>query len=175
MELEIGFGKGRFLLAEAARHPERHYLGIESAQEYYRFARDRAGRRGLGNVTVACGEALYLVATCMAPGSAQALHVYFPDPWPKARHQRRRLLNAENVDLVLGLLAPGGVLYFASDHAEYADSVRELFSTLPGTRMRERFEPWPDGARTNYEVKYEAEGRPIVRLELTKERDQPVE
>ena len=94
-----------------------------------------------------------------------ALHVYFPDPWPKARHRRRRLLRPASVDLLLGLLEPGGVLYFASDHREYAVEVRELLAAHPAVELREREQAWPDGPRTNYEIKYESEARPIVRLE----------
>ena len=63
---------------------------------------------------------------------AAAVHVYFPDPWPKARHQKRRLFDPETVDLVLRLLRPGGTLYFATDHLDYGDVVRELLKTVSG-------------------------------------------
>jgi tRNA (guanine-N7-)-methyltransferase len=167
VEIEIGFGKGRFLLAEAERHPERFFIGIESAAEYYRLLRHRATRRGLHNLVAVRGEALYVISCCLAPRCAQAVHVYFPDPWPKLRHHRRRLFDPRKIDLVLGLLAPGGRLFFATDHAEYGAAVLQLLSAHPATVVTRRDAPWPDGARTNYEAKYEAEGRPILRLEVT--------
>jgi tRNA (guanine-N7-)-methyltransferase len=124
-EIEVGFGKGRFLLAGAAAHPERRYLGVEIAAEYYRRVAARLERRGLHNALVIRGEALYLLAAVLPRGFAMAVHVYFPDPWPKSRHQKRRLFDARTVDLVLGLLAPGGGLYFASDDAAYGGAVSE--------------------------------------------------
>ena len=95
------------------------------------------------------------------------VHVYFPDPWPKARHHKRRLFDPETVDLVLGLLRPGGQLFFATDHLEYGELVQGLLSSHPATEVTVEPGLWSDGPRTNYEVKYEAEDRPIVRLRLT--------
>ena len=168
LEVEIGFGKGRYLLAQAETHPGVEFLGIESALEYYSLACQRAARRGLGNVTLVAGEALYLLATCLAPATARAVHVYFPDPWPKARHQRRRLLGPASVDLVLGLLRDGGRVFFASDHQEYAAQVLGVLREHPAVETVTRARPWPGGPRTNYEEKYEAEGRSIVRAEATR-------
>jgi len=92
-EVEIGFGKGRFLLDQAAARPERRFLGIEVASKYYRLCRQRAERRGLDNVLVVRGEALYLLSAVFPARFAAALHVYFPDPWPKSRHHKRRLFD----------------------------------------------------------------------------------
>ncbi len=92
------------------------------------------------------------------------MHVYFPDPWPKSRHQKRRLFEADTVDLVLGLLAPGGRLFFATDFTEYGGRVAGLLAGHPNLELR-RLGCWPGGPRTNYETKYEREARPIVRLE----------
>jgi len=154
-ELEIGFGKGRFLLGRAAAAPERRWLGIELAGEYFRLAARRLERRRLGNLALLRGEALALLATALPAGFASALHVYFPDPWPKSRHHRRRLFAA---------LAPGGRLWFATDHVDYGDEVRSLLESYPGARVELLPGGWPEGPRTNYEAKYVAEGRAIVRL-----------
>lgn len=162
-EVEIGFGKGRYLLARAAELPERRFLGLELASKYYRLASRRAVRRGLRNVVTVRGEALYLLAAALPWGFAKAVHVYFPDPWPKARHHKRRLFDPETVDLVLGLLAPDGELFFATDFLEYGEAVVELLEGFPGFVVERREDPWPDGARTNYEAKYMREGRPILR------------
>ena len=167
-EVEIGFGKGRYLLGRAAAEPERGFVGIESAAEYYGLARDRAHRMGLGNVIALCGEAVYLLTTCLARGRADAVHVYFPDPWPKSRHHRRRLLTPVNLDVVVGLLRPQGRLYFASDHAEYGAAATELLMTHPGLAVEVLDSGWPEGPRTNYEIKYEVEGRAIRRLVATR-------
>jgi len=166
LEIEIGFGKGRFLLAQAMARPETTFLGIETALPYWRITNERAARRGLRNLITVCGDALYLLAACLDPASADAVHVYFPDPWPKVRHRKRRLFDAATVDLVVGVLAPGGVLFFATDHADYGAAVEEVLAGYPMTAVRRVEGRWPDGARTNYEAKYEREGRPILRLEV---------
>lgn len=165
-EVELGFGKGRFLQHRAAAEAGGRFLGIELASKYYRLLRDRAAKRGLGNVVLIRGEALYLLSTALPRAFAAAVHVYFPDPWPKSRHQKRRLFDAETVDLVLGLLAPGAALYFATDHPAYGMAVRDLLRAHDELEIGEREEAWQGGPRTNYEAKYEAEGRPIVRLEV---------
>ena len=171
LEIEIGFGKGRYLLSRAAEAPERAFLGIESATKYYRLASRRAQRRGSENVVTICGEALFLISCCLEPGRAEAVHVYFPDPWPKLRHQRRRLFEPENVDLVLSLLRPGGRLYFATDHSEYGAIVSDLLEGHPDLDVVSLAGPWPEGPRTNYEAKYVVEGRPIRRLVATLRED----
>jgi tRNA (guanine-N(7)-)-methyltransferase len=164
LEVEIGFGKGRYLLGRAAAEPEVTFVGIESAALYWGETTRRAERRGLDNLITICGDALYVLAVCLERDSASAVHVYFPDPWPKTRHLRRRLLDPATVDLVFGVLAPGGVLYFATDHAGYGAAVREVLERYPAAAVERIDGPWPDGRRTHYETKYEGEGRPILRL-----------
>jgi tRNA (guanine-N7-)-methyltransferase len=164
-EVEIGFGKGRHLLARAAGEPERRFLGIEVAGEYFALVARRLARHGLANLALIHGEALMLLAAELPRGFARALHVYFPDPWPKARHERRRLFSPASVDLLLAALEPGGTLCFATDHVDYGAGVRALLEACPGVRVRELPAGWPGGPRTNYEAKYEQEGRAILRLE----------
>jgi tRNA (guanine-N7-)-methyltransferase len=163
-EVEIGFGKGRYLLASAAARPKDRFLGIEIAGEYYRLARDRARRRGLGNLLLARADAIYLLAALLPRGLARRVHVYFPDPWPKTRHHKRRLFDPETLDLLLGLLAADGELFFATDHLAYGELVEAILASHPGLDVTRWQGPWPDGARTNYEAKYLVEGRPIRRL-----------
>ncbi|HEV2856274.1 MAG TPA: tRNA (guanosine(46)-N7)-methyltransferase TrmB [Thermoanaerobaculia bacterium] len=170
-EVEIGFGKGRYLLRRAQEDPRRRFLGIELAGEYHGIFVERARRRGLANWIALRGEAQYLLSSVLPAGFASALHVYFPDPWPKSRHHKRRLFDPETVDLVLGLLRRGGHLYFATDFLDYGELVFELLSGYPGLRLARRDRPWDEGPRTNYEAKYEAEGRPILRLEGVLEMD----
>ncbi len=169
-EVELGFGKGRYLLRRCLENPERRFLGVEVAGAYHRLFVERARRRGLGNWIALRGEALYLLAAVLPASFADVVHAYFPDPWPKERHHRRRLFDPATVDLVLGLLAPGGRLCFATDHLEYGERVAEILAEYPGLAVR-RLAAWPEGPRTNYEAKYEAEGRPILRLEATVPED----
>lgn len=164
-EVELGYGKGRFLLERAAAEPERRFLGVEMVTRYERMFVRRARRRSLGNWMSLRGEALYLLSTVLPPAFASALHVYFPDPWPKARHHKRRLFDPETLDLVLGLLRPGGRFFFASDFLEYGELVCDILAGHPAVQFQRRDGLWPDGPRTNYEAKYVREGRPILRLE----------
>jgi tRNA (guanine-N7-)-methyltransferase len=170
LELEIGFGKGRFLVARAAEHPETTFVGIESAELYWSETTRRVERRRLDNVITVCGDALYVLAVCLGRGIADAVHVYFPDPWPKTRHHRRRLLDPSTVDLVIGVLAPGAPLYFATDHAEYGATVEAALRSYPAVAVERVPGGWPEGERTHYETKYELEGRPILRLVATRLR-----
>jgi tRNA (guanine-N7-)-methyltransferase len=166
-EVEIGFGKGRYLMSRALAEPQNRFLGIEVAEQYFRLLVARARRRGARNLLAIRGEAQTLLAAVLPRGFARAVHVYFPDPWPKARHERRRLFDAGSVDLVLSLLQPGGTLYFATDFLAYGETVAALLEGHPAVEVRRRAVGWDDGARTNYEAKYLQEGRPIVRLEVT--------
>ncbi len=163
-QLEIGFGKGRYLLESALAHPERRFIGLEMVSKYFRMLRRRARRQDISNLLLIRAEALYLLSTVLPQAFAKTVHVYFPDPWPKPRHHRRRLFDPETVDLVLGVLRPGGELVFATDFIEYGERVREMLESYPELTVEPREGPWPDGARTNYEAKYITEGRPILRL-----------
>ncbi len=167
-EVELGFGKGRYLIRRAATEPAGRFLGVEMAGRYFRLARQRRNRHGLRNLVLIQGEGLYLMSVALPRDFAAAVHVYFPDPWPKSRHHKRRLFDSETVDLVLGLLVPGGRLYFATDCLDYGDLVESILDSHPAVAEVHRLNVWPDGARTNYEGKYGAEGRCLVRLAVSR-------
>lgn len=167
-EVELGFGKGRYLLRRAGAEPGVRFLGVEMAGRYFRLARRRRNRKRLRNVVLLRGEALYLMSVALPREFAAAVHVYFPDPWPKSRQQKRRLFDSETVDLVLGLLAPAGCLYFATDYLEYGELVESILDSHPAVAETRRLDAWSDGARTNYEAKYESEGRQFVRLVVSR-------
>jgi len=114
---------------------------------------------------------LYLLSAVLPKGFAATVHVYFPDPWPKSRHHKRRLFDPETVDLIVGALSPGGELYFATDHLEYGERVCEILQDYPGLTVEPRATSWDDGARTNYEAKYVDERRPILRLRALNAED----
>lgn len=167
-ELEIGFGKGRYLLRRAQQDPDVRLLGIELVSQYFRLAADRAHRKGLDDLVLMQGEALFILATWLPRAFAKRVHVYFPDPWPKAKHHRRRLFAEETLDLLLDALVPTGELVFASDHQKYAARVLEVLEGHPGLELEHLHDVWPDGPRTNYEAKYVEEGRPITRVIVRK-------
>ncbi len=172
-EVELGFGKGRFLLAQAQARPEVRFLGVEQATYYYRLLSRRAARQGADNLVTLRGDALYVLSALLPAGFADAVHVYFPDPWPKNRHRKRRLFEPETVDLVLSLLKPGASLWFATDFVEYGEWVWRILASYPGFELRRIEGPWPGGPRTNYEAKFVEEGRPILRLEARRSRQPP--
>ena len=106
------------------------------------------------------GDALYLASAVLPAGFASALHVYFPDPWPKSRHHKRRLFDPETVDLVLRLLRRGGRFSFATDFLDYGERVVEILSGYPALRFARRDRPWDEGPRTNYEAEVRDRGAP---------------
>ncbi len=168
VEMEIGCGKGTFLLRQARGHPERNYFGIEWANEFFRYSADRMARWGVTNVRMARTDARHLMIHRVPVGSLSALHVYHPDPWPKKRHHKRRLFTPEFVEAAIRALRSGARWAIQTDHAEYFEVIRGL------TAGRQELEPvafddaeyGAEGERTetNFEVKYVREGRPIHRL-----------
>lgn len=173
-EVELGFGKGRYLLHRAESDPSRGFLGVEMAGAYYSLAQRRMRRRKLKNLVLMHGEAIYLLSGVLPQAFASAVHVYFPDPWPKSRHQKRRLFDTETIDLVLDLLVEGGRLFFATDFLQYGEVVKGILQSHPGVEVAEVSGAWADGARTNYEAKYLREGRPVLRLEAQRLSDSKI-
>jgi tRNA (guanine-N7-)-methyltransferase len=164
VEVEIGIGKGRFLLAAAALRPEILHLGVEWANKYLRIAEHRARRDGLENVRFARVDARELVCRGIPAASVAAYYVFYPDPWPKKRHQKRRFFRQETLEHVARTLAPEGLLHVTTDHGEYWEIIESLleghaaFQRLPEFGGP-RFPLDPDEPLTNFEVKYGREGR----------------
>ena len=164
VELELGIGKGRFLLDAALQHPEVNYIGVEQAAKYLRLAHARAVRRGCTNLRFIHGDAREFVEFFLASASVRAIHVYFPDPWPKKRHHKRRLLDDAFLAEAERVLQPGGRLWLATDHDGYFESILEVLD-----RFRDVLEPveaaW-EGVSTNYEDKFVGQGKAIHRRVL---------
>jgi tRNA (guanine-N7-)-methyltransferase len=131
--LEIGFGMGDTTAAMAATDPERDYLAVEVHTPGIGNLLALIGESGLTNVRVAHGDAMQLVHR-LAPGSLDAINIFFPDPWPKARHHKRRLIQPANVALLRERLRVGGVLHCATDWPDYARSMAETLAADPGLR-----------------------------------------
>jgi tRNA (guanine-N7-)-methyltransferase len=164
VEIEIGIGKGRFLLAAAAARPDVSHLGVEWANKYLRFAESRAVKRGLANVRFARVDAKQMVHRAIPCGSVTAYYVFYPDPWPKKRHNKRRFLRGETVDHLARTLLPGGRLHVITDHEDYWSEIEPLLDGHLAFERQPRFGkagfPLPaDEPLTNYEVKYLHEGR----------------
>jgi tRNA (guanine-N7-)-methyltransferase len=119
VEMEIGFGKGLFLLNAAASRPKVNFLGVEIERKYQLFTTNRIAKRGLPNVRLVCADARAFLRDCIRADSLQALHVYFPDPWWKTRHHKRRLWTPEFAAECARVLRPGGRLHAATDVEEY--------------------------------------------------------
>jgi len=128
LEVEVGSGKGLFLRSAAAAHPEVDYLGVEIARRYARFAAAQLAKRGLSNAKVLCGDALRLFAELLPEESLAAVHIYFPDPWWKKRHKKRRVMREAFVRDVERTLQPGGRLHFWTDVKDYFEESLELLA-----------------------------------------------
>lgn len=172
VELEIGIGKGGFLLRRAQALPERNFVGIEWAGEFYRYALDRMQRWRVGNVRILRTDASYFLRHQCPRNTLMALHVYHPDPWPKRRHYKRRLFQPAFVEAVAGCLVVGGRLAVQTDHREYYEWIRPMLLACAALRETpfESQEFGADGARvaTNYELKYLREGRAIYQMAMVR-------
>lgn len=189
-EIEIGSGKGTFLLQEAAEHPDTNYLGIEWAREFYAYAADRIRRRNLRNVRLLNADATEFIHWRCPDAIVRVIHLYFSDPWPKTRHHRRRVVQDRFLADAWRILIPGGELRIVTDHDGYWAWMEEHFarwtrpvgtspgdaaaahlpSPIPGIDAgffeRLPFAPPHSAAEgelvgTNFERKYRREGRPF--------------
>jgi tRNA (guanine-N7-)-methyltransferase len=160
VEIEVGFGKGLFLLTAGQQHPDVNYFGIEIERKYQLFTANRVAKRHLDNVRLACADARQLLRDVVPAGSVRTVHVYFPDPWWKKRHHKRRLFTAEFAAACARVLAAGARLEVMTDVEEYFGVVQELLAQQP------RFRPLPAADRegeyrTNFERKYRQQGKPV--------------
>ena len=131
LEVELGSGDGGFLAQYAAAHPETNFIGVERLLGRLRKIDKKGLRAGLTNLRLIRVEAGYLVEYLLPPGSVRALHIYFPDPWPKRRHHRRRLINPRFAEAARTALEPGGRIYFRTDHEDYFAQMLEVFGAIP--------------------------------------------
>jgi tRNA (guanine-N7-)-methyltransferase len=164
LEVELGVGKGLFLLDWAVAHPNVGLVGVERVRKYMKVAALRAARRGLVNVRLVHTTAEDLLFRCLAEGTLAAAHVYFPDPWPKKRHHKRRFFRPSNVARLADVLVPGGLLRVKTDHDAYASVIREVLADEPRlapVAVEAAFDGLPV---TSFEVKYARESRRVHRF-----------
>ena len=172
-ELELGSGKGTFLVQEAARRTDTNFIGIEWSSPFFRFAADRMRRHNLKNTKMVHGDGSEFVSYWCADSVVSTLHLYFLDPWPKSRHHKRRVVQTKTMQHFHRILGVGGLVHLVTDHEDlwqwYLDHV-EAASALFDVRA---FEP-PDSAGenevvgTNFERKYRVEGRSFHAMTLVK-------
>jgi tRNA (guanine-N7-)-methyltransferase len=171
VELEIGSGKGTFLVEQAKARPDVNFIGIEYARWFWRYASDRLRRNGCTNARTVRAEANFFLTEFVADASLAVLHIYFPDPWPKKRHHKRRLIQPPFMQQVLRVLAPGGRLQVVTDHQDYFEQIEQ---TIAGSGMQVVDYSRPGGAAdgefvgTNFERKYARQGRPFYAIAAVK-------
>jgi len=167
VELEVGFGKGLFLMNQAQVQPRRNFFGIEIIRKFHYFATNRIAKLGLKNVRTCCADAKRILEDFVPPASLSVIHVYFPDPWWKERHKKRLLMTEAFCGLIERALVDGGQLHFATDVPEYASWVQETLAQQPGLQLIGQLlatEPQHDmDYLTHFERRFRKLGKPIHR------------
>lgn len=160
VELEIGCGKGAFLVHAASFRPQTNFAGIEVVRKYQFYTADRLARRHLTNAKIACTDARFALSWAIPIGSLDAVHLYFPDPWWKSRHQKRRIVTPEFLVWVIRALKPEGHFHLASDVPEYFAISEELLAAQP--LLQKRIDLGDErGVVTNFERKALVKGGAI--------------
>ncbi len=164
--VEIGSGKGRFLIGSAMERPDVNFIGIEKSLHYHRVIRDRISKRHLQNVRLINHDAFLVMQKMFAGASVAEIHIYFPDPWPRRREQKRRIIRPDVLEEISRVLSPAGSGIYVTDHREYFEVAAPLISQY--FRSETRIPGPEDPPRTNYEAKYRAEGREIYEVRFWK-------
>jgi tRNA (guanine-N7-)-methyltransferase len=146
--------------------PDVNFVGIEKSLHYYRVIRERVEKRGLRNVRVINHDAFLVMQKMIPDRSISEFHIYFPDPWPRKREHKRRIIRAEALGEMRRVLIDGGSGIYVTDHLEYFEAAKPLIAEFFRTETRI---PAPaDQPRTNYEAKYRAQGREIYEVRFWK-------
>ena len=170
LEVEVGSGKGLFMATAAADHPQRNFLGIEVAGKYANFAAAKLARGQRSNAMMVHGDALQVFAERVPENSLAAIHVYFPDPWWKARHRKRRVMNDRFLNDIERTLMVGGKLHFWTDVQEYFKTTLELIAPrgmLDGPQAVPETPAEHDlDYRTHFERRMRKHGEAVYRAEF---------
>ena len=171
LEIEIGCGKGRFALQRAQLHPEINIIAFDKLWKFLKRRKHRADREEVSNVVFFKAEAELFLEKAVPDASVSIFHLYFPDPWPKRKHNSRRLFDIEFLKLAARKIVPGGFFEIATDFEAYYEVMMKVIAgqkdwKLIRETVNERiFEP---ECLTNYEIKYQVEGRKLHYIELKK-------
>ncbi len=164
LEIDLGCGDGSFLMEMAREYPERDFLGVERLLGRVRKVCKKIRRRGLENARVLRLDSRYVVEWLLPEASVSRLHLLCPDPWPKVRHHRRRLMQVEFLEAVRKALVPGGEFLFMTDHEEYFQWAAEKMAEFGGFEVLEWEEDTFFYPKTDFQVQWEAEGKRMWRL-----------
>lgn len=156
--LEIGFGDGESLADQAARHPERDYIGIEVHRPGVGHLLQLVERDGLTNVRLFCADAVEVLERRIPDAALDTVQIFFPDPWHKKRHHKRRLVQPEFVARMARKLAPGGRLHLATDWAEYAEHMLEVMEGAPDFANAHGADAWAPDPGDRPQTKFERRG-----------------
>jgi len=167
VEIEVGMGKGLFLLTQALARPEVNFFGIEVVRKYQLYVATRVAVRKLPNVKTSCADAKRILHGFVHPASVSAVHVLFPDPWWKLRHRKRRVFTPEFATDAARILVSGGKLHIASDVEEYFGVMSDIVQGMPAFRVLDTNESRESleaaGFQTNFERKAREQGTPVWR------------
>lgn len=170
IELEVGCGKGLFLASAAAANPAHHYLGVELAPGYAHLTAARCASRGLTNARVVSGDATLMIRSVLGDSTVHAVHVYFPDPWWKARHRKRRVLCEPFFEQAARILIPAGTVHVWTDVEEYFDEAMQAAAAtglfLSPRDVTERVAENEFDYRTHFERRTRLAKQPVWRAEL---------
>ncbi len=169
LAVDLGCGKGRFLLARAAAHPETNFLGIDRMLTRIRKIDGKLLRRGIENVRLWRIEGCYAVTYLIPEAVVDVYYIFFPDPWPKKRHHDHRLFNPRFVDALFRTLKPGGLVHVATDHLPYFEEIAAILRADARFREVPPFIPAPE-ERTDFELWYH-DKTPIGRCSFCSVRD----
>lgn len=164
VEIEVGSGKGAFLISRGKAATNKKLLGIEYARPYASYSADKIRGNKLENIKIMSTDAEKYIRDQVPDNSLSKLHIYFPDPWHKRRHHRRRLIKPEFILDAHRALRTGGLLLIVSDHHEYFKRIKRTLNDFPGFANIEFPQDLAEGeclVGTNFEKKYRIEGRPI--------------
>jgi tRNA (guanine-N7-)-methyltransferase len=159
--VEIGFGMGKATWQIAEANPDVNYLGIEVHTPGVGRLLMELEKRSIGNVRVIHHDALEVLQSMVLPESIAGFHIFYPDPWPKKRHHKRRLIQPESAELLSSRLVPGGYLYFVSDIKEYADWTLEILSSVKG--LHNPFGGFAPKREWRPETRFESKGNEVGR------------
>ena len=172
LEVEVGSGKGLFLAATALRQPDNNFFGIEIAHKYAHYAAARLARQQSPNAMLICGDALLLFRQWLPEASLSAVHVYFPDPWWKKRHKKRRVMNEHFLRDIERTLVGGGRLHFWTDVEEYFHTTLELIAAVTKLEgplpVAEKVADHDLDYRTHFERRTRKSELPVYRAEFLK-------
>jgi len=160
VEVDVGCGKGRFLLARARRFSEKQFLGVERQDARVARIDVTARREGLANIRLLKADAMKALTVYLPPASVDAVYFFFPDPWPKRKHHKNRLFTPAFLEAVLCILKPYGLLHVATDRPDYGERMVKLLGGDSRLRQIETFERTPE-EYTDFELLFRAQGLPV--------------